>query len=87
MGTLGQLIHYASVVYIVLIIARAIMSWVSPSFGNPLVRWVYRATDPLLRPIQSIVPALGGIDFSPVIAIILVQLAERLLLSLIYQLS
>jgi YggT family protein len=87
MDVLIQLVHGAALVFTVLIIARALMSWVQPSAHNPLVRWVYRLTEPILGPIQSLLPAPGGIDFSPLIAIVLIQGAEYLLLNLLYTLQ
>ncbi len=81
-----QLVHGVSLILTVLIIARALMSWVNPSSSNPAVRWVHRLTDPILGPIQSLLPAPGGFDFSPLIAIVLVQVVERLLISLLFNL-
>jgi YggT family protein len=86
MDVLIQLVHGASLILTVGIIARALLSWVNPSLHNPLVRWVYRITDPILSPIQSLLPAPGGIDFSPLVAIVLIQLIERLLLNLLFNL-
>lgn len=87
MDFLIQAIQAVATVLTVLIIARALMSWVNPSPRNPIVRFIYRATEPLLGPIQSILPAPGGIDFSPLVALVLIQLVERLLINLIYNLS
>jgi YggT family protein len=82
-----ELIRAAAMVVTVLIIARAVLSWAGPSASNAVVRWVYRVTDPILRPIQSLIPAFGGIDFSPLIAIVLVQLARDLLVRLLVELA
>ena len=83
-----DVVHAISVALTVLIIARAVLSWVNPSPYNPVVRWVYRLTEPMLGPIQSVLPAPGGIDFSPLVAILLIQLLEqlitRLLINLMY---
>lgn len=86
MDVLIQLVHGASLILTVGIIARALMSWANPSPYNPIVRWLYRITDPILVPIQSLLPTPGGIDFSPWIAIVLIQLLERLLVSLLFNL-
>jgi YggT family protein len=84
MGFLLQAVHAIALILTVLIIARALMSWVNPSAHNPLVRWVHRLTEPLLAPIQSILPTPGGIDFSPLAVLLLIQLLERLIVNLIY---
>jgi YggT family protein len=69
---------------VLLIIARAILSWVPITAPAPApVRLVYQATDPILRPLQRVLPTLGGIDFSPFAAIILIQFAVRLLASVL----
>ncbi len=60
-----------------LIIARALMSWfVSPTSRNALVGWIRTVTDAILRPISSVLPNAGGMDFSPMVAILLIYLAQ-----------
>lgn len=87
MGILIQLVQVIATVLTVLIIARAVLSWVNPSPYHPVVRWVYRLTEPLLAPIQSLLPAPGGIDFSPLIVLVLIQVLERLIVNLLYNLA
>lgn len=65
------------------IIIRAIMSWFRPNPRNSLVRLIHRVTDPVLRPLENIIPPIGGIDFTPLIAIILLQLAQGILPALV----
>ena len=50
-----------------LILIRALISWVSPDPFNPIVRFLYRMTDPILQPIRRFLPVMG-IDISPIIA-------------------
>jgi YggT family protein len=58
-------------IYMWVIIIAAVISWVNPDPYNPIVRFLYRATEPVLRPIRrTIGTALGGIDVSPIIAIL-----------------
>ncbi len=52
-----------------LIIIRALLSWVSPDPNNPIVIFLYRATEPILRPIQRRLPPMGGLDISPIVAL------------------
>jgi len=61
------------------IIFRAILSWFSPRPTNMLVVIVYRVTEPLLAPLRRIIPRAGMIDFTPLVAIIILQLVARLL--------
>lgn len=61
-----------------LIIARALMSWfVDPRSGNPLVTWIRGVTDAILRPISSLMPNMGGMDLSPIVAILLIYVAQN----------
>lgn len=79
---LKRLISLAASIYTFLIIARAIISWVSPDPYNPIVGTLYRLTEPLLYPIRKFMFRLTGyiaIDFSPFIAIILIQIARALI--------
>ena len=56
--------------FLILIIIRALLSWVSPDPDNPIVRFLYSVTEPLLYQVRRVVPALaGGIDLSPLITI------------------
>ena len=65
-------------VYTWLFIIRAVISWVSPDPWNPLVQFLVRATDPVLRPIQQLIPMWRlGIDISPIIAILAIQFIQR----------
>ncbi len=56
-----------------LIIIRALLSWVNPDPYSPVVRFLYRTTEPMLGPFRKIVPAYAfGIDFSPIFALIFI---------------
>jgi YggT family protein len=59
-----------------LIIARALISWVSPDPFNPIVQFLMRSTDPILRPIQRLLPAMSGMDISPIIAILAIYFLQ-----------
>ncbi|MEX2570822.1 MAG: YggT family protein [Gemmatimonadota bacterium] len=66
-----------------LIIIRAVMSWfVSPASGNPLVDMIRRVTDPILRPLSGMVPMMGGVDLSPVVAFFAIVLLQQLVISM-----
>lgn len=57
-----------------LVIIAALVSWVSPDPRNPIVRFLYRTTEPILRPFRKILPPsrTGGIDLSPILVILLI---------------
>ena len=71
MGVLIELIQGAVTVVTVLIVVRAFWSWVSPFPSNPLQRFVWNVTEPILGPVRGMLPALGGLDLSPLVAILL----------------
>ncbi len=62
----------------VLIIARAVLSWFSPRPTNMVAIYLYRVTEPFLVPIRRIMPRTGMVDFSPLVAIVLLYLIIRL---------
>ena len=55
------------------IIVRALMSWFNPSPENPIVRFVIEITEPVLAPLRRIVPRVGMIDITPIVAILLMS--------------
>ncbi len=87
MHALADLVHHVISIYIYLLIASALMSWlVAFNVINTRNRFVYavlsflfRVTEPALRPIRRIVPTLGGIDVSPVILILLLYFVRDLI--------
>lgn len=62
--------------YMWLIIIRALISWVNPDPWNPIVQFLSRATDPVLIVIRRRVGVLGGIDVSPLLAILLIMFLQ-----------
>jgi YggT family protein len=79
---IAQLLDVVFDLYMIVLLARVIVSWVQFDPRNPLVEWVYRLTEPVLAPIRSVLPAMGGLDFSPVVAMLLLSLLKRILLGL-----
>ena len=66
----------------ILILVRVVLSWVvSPVSRNPLVETIRQVTDVILRPIQSVMPNLGPIDISPIVALLLIRLVQSLIVS------
>ncbi len=58
------------------LLARMIVSWVAPSSDNPIVAMIYQITEPILAPIRKVLPSLGTIDFSPMVAILVLALIQ-----------
>jgi YggT family protein len=61
------------------IIVRSLMSWFNPRPDNPIVRFVYEITEPVLGPLGRIVPRIGMIDISPIVAILLLNMIGQFL--------
>jgi len=68
-----RLVRLLLVLYLVLIFAGVILSWVGQNFRHPIVPLIFQLTDPVLAPIRRILPPLGGFDLSPLVAIIGIQ--------------
>ena len=76
-----NVIHLAITIYIWIIIIRALISWVSPDPFNPVVRFLYRATEPVLRPVRRSLPTYQiGLDLSPLLVIIALEIVDRFVL-------
>lgn len=63
------------------IIARAIVSWFDPTGSNPIARFLFEFTEPIIAPIRSIMPRTGFIDLSPMIAIFIIIILRQVLSS------
>lgn len=80
--SLAQLLRLIMEAYFWIIIARAVLSWVNPDPYNPIVRFLYRVTEPVLRPIRHRLPTTAmGLDFSPMIVLAVLYVLESFLVS------
>ena len=69
---IGTLISHAAQLYMICIFIIVIASWIAPGSPHPLVNIAYQIANPILRPARRILPTAGGIDFSPILALIFV---------------
>ena len=67
---LGELIKTIIWVYIIALILQAVISWVGNTQGNPVAPLINSLTNPILRPIRKVVPLVGMMDLSPLVAIL-----------------
>jgi YggT family protein len=74
-------------IYMWIVIARALLSWVNPDPYNPIVNFLYRATEPVLCRVRRIIPDLGGIDLSPLIVLLIIYFLKEFLVKSIYMIS
>lgn len=73
-------------VFFYAIVIQAIISWVNPQGHNPINNLLYAITAPVLRPVQKIIPPIGGLDISPIFALLGLKVIEMLINPLLYQL-
>jgi YggT family protein len=78
--SLITLISYLFNALTLLLVARALLSWFDPGMRSSVGKILVDITEPLLGPIRRMIPSAGGLDFSPIIAIILLQFVERIVL-------
>ena len=69
-------------VLMLLVIARVVVSWLAPTGGGGLVAFIYQATEPILAPIRRVVRPSGGLDWAPLIAMLVLGLLLRLVIQL-----
>lgn len=68
--------------FTIIIIARTVLSWVSPDPYNPIVRFIYNVTEPILYKLRSRLPLVyGGIDFSPIIVLLTIFFIQRVIVN------
>ncbi|MDP3877369.1 MAG: YggT family protein [Methylobacter sp.] len=85
--SLTQLISLLLNIFIYGIFARAILSWINPGSFNSAASILYSLTEPVLNLCRRIIPDLGGIDLSPLAALMLLQLAKMVILPPLHQLA
>ncbi|MBW1973298.1 MAG: YggT family protein [Deltaproteobacteria bacterium] len=86
--SLAKVIHIGLNIYMWIIIARAVISWVNPDPYNPIVNFLYRATDPLLYRIRRFIPLPPmGIDFTPIIVILAIIFLDNFLVNSLSRLA
>lgn len=87
MLSLTQLISSLINIFIYAVFARAILSWLNPGTFNAASSILYSLTEPVLNLCRRVIPDLGGIDLSPLAALMLLQLAKMVILPPLHQLA
>ncbi len=84
----AKILDIALSVYMWILIIRAVLSWVSPDPYNPIVRALYSITDPVLSWLRRRFPLMAGsIDFSPMVAILVILFLQYFLVRSLYDLA
>ena len=86
LAALAKVLDIALTIFMWIVIARAILSWVSPDPYNPIVRFIHNVTEPVLYQVRKRIPlSFGGIDFSPIIILLAVIFLQQFVVQSIYQ--
>jgi len=84
----AKIIHIVLNLYMWIIIARAVISWVNPDPYNQIVQFLYRVTEPVLALVRRLLPFRGmGIDFSPVVVILAIYFIDEFLIRSMMELA
>ncbi|MBI1912974.1 MAG: YggT family protein [Deltaproteobacteria bacterium] len=81
LNAVAQILDIILSIYFWILIARALISWVNPDPYNPIVRFLYQATEPVLGRVRRWIPYMGGLDLSPLIVILLIYFIKWAIIS------
>jgi YggT family protein len=85
LNAVAYVLEFVINIYMYIIIARAIISWVNPDPYNPIVRFLYRATEPVLCRVRRLLPDFGGLDISPLIVILFIFFLQKFVINSIFE--
>ncbi len=83
MNILLRLVDLVFTLYSFAFIARALLSWFRISYYHPVARFLVQITEPVLVPLRRFVPPVGGLDFTPMVALFILWFVEQLLKMLV----
>ena len=84
MMTLYRAIDFVFWLLNVAILLRVLFSWINPDPYNPFVRIVYQISEPILSPLRRHIPPFGGLDITPIVAVVILELVRSILLTLLF---
>jgi YggT family protein len=86
---LADALNMLLTLYLWIVIAAAVLSWVSPDPRNPIVRFLYSVTEPVLYQVRRRFPFVhaGGLDFSPIVVILAIMFARTVVVRSLYRLA
>ncbi len=83
----ASILSYILTIYMWIIIIRALISWVNPDPYNPIVRFLYKATEPVLYAIRKRLPYIGGIDISPIVVLLVIMFVQAFLIGTLHDIA
>ena len=86
LAAVAKVLDIVLTIFMWIVIARAILSWVSPDPYNPIVRFIHNVTEPVLYQVRRKIPlSFGGIDFSPIIILLAVIFLQQFVVQSLLQ--
>ena len=86
-NAVGYILNTILTIYMWIIIISALLSWVHPDPYNPIVRFLYSVTEPVLRPIRRRLGISMGIDFSPMIVILIIMFLKYFIVASLFDMG
>ncbi len=87
-AALASILDLALTIYMWVIIARALLSWVNPDPFNPIVQFLYKVTEPVLAWVRARVPVVfGGLDLAPLLVLLAILFLQRFLVATLFELA
>ncbi len=86
LNAVAYIIDVVLTIYMYIIIARAIISWVNPDPYNPVVKFLYRATEPVLYRVRRVMPDTGGLDLSPLVVLLAIFFIQKFIVASLFDL-
>ena len=84
MNPIIQVVDIVFEVLVWLVIARCILSFVRHNPYQPVFRFIYDVTEPIMAPFRRLIPPAGGLDFSPIVVLLVLSLVQRIVVRLLY---
>ena len=83
-----QVLHAILSIYFWIVIGRAVISWVNPDPYNPIVRFLYNATEPVFSRVRRVLPLqFGGFGFTPIALLLIIGVLQNILAQIQYKLT
>ena len=80
MSQILMIVFWLLQIYQLILLGRVLLSWIpNVDYSNPIVRFLYEATEPVLAPIRNALPPMSGIDLSPLVVFFAITILTRLL--------
>lgn len=85
-GEIITVVQFASLLFTLALVVRVLASWLAKGMTNPVLEIIHKVTEPVLRPIRQLLPPMGMLDLSPLVALMLVKFAESIVVRILISL-